>query len=90
MRARAEPVALGGLTSSPCFFVPLISSFCLPSPAKVLNSTFLLFNFLAWVACCVSFGGEQFSGQAAGTMVQQRAEWEDCARVVHECDRPMA
>lgn len=27
------------------------------SPAKVLNIFFLLFNFLAWVACCVSFGG---------------------------------
>ncbi len=25
---------------------------------KALNATFLLLNFLAWVCCCVSFGGK--------------------------------
>ena len=32
-------------------------SLCVRS-AKVLNSTFILLNFLAWVCCCVSFGGK--------------------------------
>lgn len=30
-------------------------SFC---AAKVLNVLFLVLSFLAWVCCCVSFGGE--------------------------------
>jgi Ca2+/Na+ antiporter len=42
--------------------VPSICSVCVSllllscSSAKVLNSTFFLFNILAWICCCVSFG----------------------------------